>query len=732
MGRRKGEGRREPVLSAPGAIVDLRLGPDDRPAVIRGPDTRSSPRAPRDSESRTEAIPARSAPARRETTRERGRATPRRKRGWGRLFYWVFVLGLWGVIGVTGLVAYEASQLPAIQNLAIPERPPTVIIQAQDGKTIAARGDMRGAAVPLRALPPYLPQAFIAIEDRRFYSHFGIDLLGLARAVVVNLTSGRLREGGSTLTQQLAKNLFLTQERTLSRKIQEVILALWLETKYSKNEIVELYVNRVYFGAGAYGVEAAAQRYFGKSARQVTLSEAAMLAGLVKSPSALAPTRNLKGAQERAELVIAAMQDAGFITPAMAATATARPAVLSKNQGQETAAYAADWIMEQLEPLIGTIDHDVIVQTTLDSTMQTAAEKALTDALNRNGARYGVEQGAIVLMDTDGAVKALVGGKSYEDSQYNRAVSARRQPGSSFKPFVYLTALERGLTPDSVREDAPIKLKGWKPENFSREYRGPVTLTTALSLSLNTVAVRLALEVGPAEVAKTAKRLGITSKLDPNPSIALGTSEVSPLEMAAAYAPFANGGIGVTPHIIDRVRDAKGKMLYSYAGQNRGQVMAPPHVAMMNRMLRETLVTGTARRAELPGWPAAGKTGTSQDFRDAWFVGYTSRYITSVWLGNDDSSPTKKASGSGLPVEIWSRVMRTAHDGVPVSPLPGGDYMQDYGPPPGGDVPDEPVVTGGPSYYPRPPGEVGGDAPAPSRAPGLDNWLLDKLFGRSG
>lgn len=730
MGRRKGEGRREPVLSAPGAIVDLRLGPDDRPAVIRGPDTRSAPRAPRDSEPRTEPIPARATSTRREPKRERTRAAPRRKSGWRRLFYWTFVLGLWAVIGLTGLILYEASQLPPIQNLAIPERPPTVIIQAQDGKTIATRGDMRGTAVPLRALPPYLPQAFIAIEDRRFYSHFGIDVLGLARAVVVNLTSGRLREGGSTLTQQLAKNLFLTQERTLSRKIQEVILAMWLEAKYSKNEIIELYVNRVYFGAGAYGVEAAAQRYFGKSARQVTLSEAAMLAGLVKSPSALAPTRNLKGAQERAELVIAAMQEAGFITQAMAATATARPAVLSKNQGQESAAYAADWIMDQLGPLIGTIEHDVIVQTSLDSTMQAAAEKALADALNRNGGRYGVEQGAIVLMDTDGAVKALVGGKSYEDSQYNRAVSARRQPGSSFKPFVYLTALERGLTPDSVREDAPIKLKGWKPENFSHDYRGPVSLTTALSLSLNTVAVRLALEVGPGEVAKTAKRLGISSKLDPNPSIALGTSEVSPLEMATAYAPFANGGIGVTPHVIDRVRDTKGKILYSYAGQNRGQVMAPPHVAMMNRMLRETLVTGTARRAELPGWPAAGKTGTSQDYRDAWFVGYTSRYIASVWLGNDDSSPTKKASGSGLPVEIWSRLMRTAHEGVPVSALPGGDYIQDYATPPAGDVPEEPVVTGGPSYYPRPPGDVG--APAPSRAPGLDNWLLDKLFGGNG
>ncbi|WP_029350640.1 penicillin-binding protein 1A [Bosea sp. 117] len=707
----KGEGRREPVFGMSGAAADLRLGPDDRPTYARSSGSKSSGRAAK--------------------TTSRGRSgssrrKPPRRSLLGRLVYWCFVLGLWAVVGVIGLIGYEATQLPPIQNLAIPERPPTVIIQSEDGKTIATRGDMRGAAIPLRAMPPYLPQAFIAIEDRRFNEHFGIDLIGLGRAVFVNLTSGRLREGGSTLTQQLAKNLFLTQDRTLSRKIQELILAIWLEAKFSKNQILELYVNRVYFGAGAYGVEAAAQRYFGKSARQVTLSEAAILAGLVKSPSALAPTRNLKGAQDRAEIVLAAMQDAGFISGEMKTTALARPATLTKKQ-TDSAGYAADWIMDQLDTLIGPIESDVTVQTSLDTRLQGVAEKTLSETLARNGQKFGIQQGALVVMDTNGAVRALVGGRSYEESQYNRAVTARRQPGSSFKPFVYLTALERGLTPDSVRDDAPIKLKGWKPENFSKEYRGPVTLTTALSLSLNTVAVRLALEVGPAEVAKTAQRLGIHSKLDPNPSIALGTSEVSALEMASAYAPFANGGYGVTPHIVQQVRDARGKVLYSFAEPSRGQVVAPPHVAMMNRMLQETLITGTAKRADLPGWPAAGKTGTSQDYRDAWFVGYTSRFVTSVWLGNDDSSPTKKASGSGLPVEIWSRVMRTAHEGVPVSPLAGSDYAPSVAPQ--GEVPEEPVVTSGPGYM-RPPGDVGGDNGGNSGGAGLDNWLMDKLFGR--
>lgn len=730
------------MLGAPGGYADLRLTPDDRPTFAPAPLERERAGAGRKNGAKVRPAPERAAGRsrdddwdeddRRDSRRGRGgngngggsgrggrrRRKPRRGL-FGRLIYWGVVLGIWAVLGLAGLIAYEASQLPPIQNLAIPERPPTVIIQGADGKAIATRGEMGGTSVPLRALPPYLPQAFVAIEDRRFYAHFGLDPLGLVRAVFVNLTSGRLREGGSTLTQQLAKNLFLTQERTLSRKVQELILSLWLEAKYSKNEILELYMNRVYFGAGAYGVEAAAQRYFGKSARQVTLSEAAMLAGLVKSPSALAPTRNLERAQARAEVVLAAMQEAGFITPEMRQTALARPATLARAPGTDSFGYVADWVMEQLKTLVGPIEGDLTVQTTIDPSLQATADKALKDALAKSGKKLGVDQGAIVLMDTEGGVRALVGGRSYEESQYNRAVTARRQPGSAFKPFVYLTAMERGLTPETVREDAPIQLKGWKPENFSKEYRGAVDLRTALALSLNTVAVRLALEVGPDEVVKTAHRLGIHSKLEPNASIALGTSEVSVLEMASAYAPFANGGVGVTPHVIERVRDASGKVLYAYDGAGPGMVMAPPHVAMINRMLRETLITGTARRADLPGWPAAGKTGTSQDYRDAWFVGYTGRFITSVWLGNDDSSPTRKAGGSGLPVEIWSQVMKAAHKDQPVVALPGtplGPTSPGQMPP--DDVPEDPVVTGGPQR-----------APASPR-PSLDNWLLDKLFGR--
>ncbi|WP_237345739.1 transglycosylase domain-containing protein [Xanthobacter agilis] len=668
---------------------------------------------------------------------ERGRSGRRRRSFVWTLVKWGFILAVWGVIAIIGVIAYEASKLPPMQTLMIPKRPPTVTILAADGKTLAVRGDMGGVAVPIAELPAYLPKAFVAIEDQRFYSHFGLDPEGLLRALVTNLTSRRLRQGGSTLTQQLAKNLFLTQERTASRKIQELVLALWLETKFTKDQILDLYLNRVYFGSGAYGVEAAAQRYFGKSARQVTLAEAAMLAGLVNSPSRLAPTRNLKGAQARAALVLAAMRQQGMISPELAAGAQAKPAQVARAKTPDSMGYVADWVMEQLDSYVGELSGDVTVRTTIDPNLQQTAEKALEETLAKSGAKYGVGQGAVVSLDTDGAVKALVGGRSYQESQYNRAVTARRQPGSAFKPFVYLTALEAGLTPDTVREDAPIQLKGWKPENASHEYRGPVTLTTALALSLNTVSVRLALEMGPKAVVATAHRLGIASPLDPNPSIALGTSEVSVLELASAYVPFANGGIGIIPYVIDTVKDADGKVLFQRAGSGPGRVMDPAYAAEMNQMLTQTLVIGTARRADLPGWEAAGKTGTSQDYRDAWFVGYTARFVTAVWLGNDDSSPTKKASGANLPVEIWSRYMKVAHQGVPVAELPGGTRTAGFGGfgygAPGGtlapeNLPDDrpPAMAGQPGLPPSSVGEPQGGEPPMT----LERWFAETFLGQ--
>jgi penicillin-binding protein 1A len=644
-----------------------------------------------------------------------------------RLVYWGAVLCLWGLIVAGGAIALVASTLPPIQSLAIPKRPPSIEIVGLDGKPLAVRGEMGGAAVALKDLPPYLPRAFIAIEDRRFFHHYGVDPIGLTRAMVANVVHRGVAQGGSTITQQLAKNLFLTQQRTLWRKMQELVLALWIERKFSKNEILELYLNRVYFGSGAYGVEAAAQRYFGKPAHEVKLAEAAMLAGLVKSPTRLAPSRNPDGAERRAQVVLAAMAEAEFITETMAKSAMVQPAHAVKPTGAGTVGYVADWIMDVLDDLVGHVDDDLKVETSIDPALQAAAEKALVEELAQKGQKFDVEQGALVAMTPDGAVRAMVGGKNYAESQFNRAVAAKRQPGSAFKPFVYLTALEHGLTPDTVREDKPIAIKNWKPENYGHQYLGPVTLTQALSQSLNTVSVRLTLELGPAAVAKTAYRLGIASKLEPNPSLALGTSEVSLIELVAAYAPFANGGIAIAPHVVERVRTAAGKTLYTRAAPNFGRIVEARYVGMMNQMMHETLMSGTAHSAQLAGWPAAGKTGTSQDFRDAWFIGYTGHLVTGVWLGNDDSSPTRKATGGGLPVEIWSHFMKPAHQGVAVVALPeietgGLSLTAMLGGP-----------AGAPGGAPVPPAPIGTSSGGPGRndrSTSLDGWLLDRLFGR--
>jgi penicillin-binding protein 1A len=747
LGRRRNRERIEPRLESSSRRRgdDLRADPDDRPSRSRAKS------------------PSRKNGARRSRRRGDGRSA------FGRLVYWCFVLGVWGVIGGAGLFAYYASQLPPIDQLAVPKRPPNIAILADDGALLANRGDTGGAAVHLSELPPYLPKAFIAIEDRRFYSHLGIDPIGILRALSRDILHRGGTEGGSTLTQQLAKNLFLTQERTLSRKIQEAILALWLERKYSKDQILELYLNRVYFGSGAYGVEAAAQKYFGKSAKFVTLSEAAVLAGLMKSPTKLAPNHNLEAANARAAQVITAMAEQGHITEAMAKLALAKPAEVVKEKGAGSLNYAADYVMDQLDDTVGAIDEDIVVTTTLDEHMQAAGERALTEELNAKGDKMGVSQGALVALDPNGGVKALVGGRNYADSQFNRATSAKRQPGSAFKPFVYLSALEKGLTPDTVRDDAPITVKGWSPENYSREYFGPVTLTKALSLSLNTVAVRLGLEVGPKTVVKTAHRLGIASDLEPNASIALGTSEVTPLELATAYAAFANGGIGVQAHVIAKVRTANGKLLYTRKNASFGRVIEPQYVSMMNTMMEETLLTGTAHKAELPGWQAAGKTGTSQEWRDAWFVGYTSYLVAGVWLGNDDGSPTKKTSGGNLPTEIWSRFMKAALQGVTPAGLPSGVWKPENAPDvtsppvPPADIasapatlapptpvpdsaPGQPMVINRAAQTPSTPGatipvrsnvllppapipNVGDSTPRAGQAPRKDRTFLDKLFG---
>lgn len=581
-----------------------------------------------------------------------------------------------GIFAMGGLIAYYASYLPPIDTLAVPKRPPNISILASDGSLLANRGETGGQNIRIEDLPPYLPNAFIAIEDRRFRKHFGIDPKGIFRAVYQNiLRKGVSMQGGSTITQQLAKNIFLTQERTMSRKIQEAILSVWLERNYSKDKILELYLNRVYFGAGAYGIEAASRRYFNKSAMDVSLAEAAVLAGLVQAPSRLAPNRNPKAAQARAEKVLDALSLNKLAPDRMIVQARKNPAKAVRSNVTGEANYAADYVMDILDDFVGSIDSDIFVFTTIDRNMQRQAEKVLSNGLNEKGSEYKVSQGALVAMTPGGAIRAVVGGRDYAASQFNRAVAARRQPGSSFKPFVYLTALEQGAKPDDIRVDEPVKFGNWAPQNASRTYYGAVSLREALAYSLNTIAVILCTEVGPKNVVATARRLGIASPMKANATIALGTSEVTPLEMATAFSAFANGGYSVVPYIITQVSSADNKLIYKKDKVlHFGQVISPPVLSMLNDMLNASFEIGTARSGFIPGWQVAGKTGTTQDWRDAWFVGYTGSLVTAVWIGNDDNSPTRRASGSNLPLAIWNAFMKEALKGLPVIPLPGGPW----------------------------------------------------------
>jgi len=549
-------------------------------------------------------------------------------------------------------------------------RPPNVTVRAADGTVLAERGLRRGHA-RLDALSPHLVNAVLATEDRRFYRHLGIDPLGLIRAGIRNAQEGAVVEGGSTITQQLAKNLFLKPERTITRKIEELIYAVWLERRFAKDEILELYLNRVYFGGGSYGVEAASRHYFGKPARALTLPQAALLAGLLKAPSRYAPRRSVKLANARVSQVLDRMVDAGFIEEAEASVAATQPLGLSAKGDETGYPYAVDWVAELLPEFVGENESDLVVDTTIDAGLQRAAQKALRQLLDAEGERSGADEGAVVVLDPAGGVKALVGGRSYQASPFDRAIKALRQPGSAFKPFVYLAALERGYSPDSRAYDGPTTIAGWSPRNYTGTYRGEVSLREGLAHSLNTVAAKVTAAVGPSRVAHTAHRLGIQSELHHSPSLALGTAEVTLLELTGAYAPFANGGQGVMPHVITRIRNSDGKVLYARRHRTTGQVVSPAYVGAMNDMLNAALIRGTGKRAAIPTHVAAGKTGTTQASRDAWFVGYTAHYVAGVWIGNDDNTPMRKVTGGTLPAQLWHDIMLQAHADKPPLALPG-------------------------------------------------------------
>ncbi len=575
-----------------------------------------------------------------------------------------------------GFVSYAALLLPEAPSLSeIWEQKgaPSITFLDRNGDILMKRGARYGSLVPLDELPKHLIDAFLAIEDRRFYQHYGVDLRGLTRAIWVNYQEGRLAQGGSTLTQQLAKNLFLTPERTFERKIQEMLLALWLEANLSKNEILTLYLNRIYLGAGTYGVEAAAQYYFGKSARDVSIAEAALLAGLPQAPSRYAPTNNLEGAHRRANLVLNKMVEIGAASHGEVFAARVQPATLVETEASGSANYFVDWVTEELSELIGRPDVNLIVKTTFDPALQLKAELALLSTLEPKRQQLNADQAALVTMDIQGGVRAMIGGTSYDDSQFNRAAQAKRQPGSAFKPFVYLAGLEQGMTPESVMEDAPLTVDKWKPQNASGNYRGFVTLTTAMEKSINTVAVRVSEEVGRDNVIRVAQRLGIDSELSPNPSIALGTSEVSLLELTSAYVPFATGGVTTKRYGILSVKIPDGISLYDRPELPMDRVMEREHAVAMTYMLYQVMQDGTGRAAQLSDRPAAGKTGTSQDFRDAWFVGYTPTLVTGIWVGNDDGEPMKRVGGGGLPARFWKDFMDRAHYGQEIAELPGID-----------------------------------------------------------
>ena len=580
------------------------------------------------------------------------------------------LLAIWGGVILAAVIAYYAYDLPDIKQIAQPGRRPAITLVADDGTIFKRYGDLYGKRVALRDVPETLVKAILAIEDRRFYSHFGIDMWGLARASYQNARAKRLVQGGSTITQQLAKNLFLTPQRTAKRKVQEMLLALWLERTYSKDQILTAYLNRVYLGAGAYGVDAAASVYFDKPVRDLTLLESAMLAGLLRAPSRYAPTNDPAATMRRAETVLTAMVDADYIALTDKQRALASVAVPPRKPGAGgDGQYFADWIADQVIAILEKEPQDIVVYTTIDLDLEREAERRLDAVLaSPEAVAQNVSEAALVSMSYDGAVRAMVGGRDYAESQFNRATQAMRQPGSSFKPIVYLAALEAGLSPDDMIEDAPLKIGKWMPRNYDERYRGMITARQALIESVNTAAVRVMQKAGMENTISTARALGITSPLEHNLSLALGTNTVTPLEMTGVYAALAAGGRAVMPYGIKEIRSRKGKLLYRREAMTMPQTVNTQAVATLVDMMQDVVRYGTGRRAGLDR-PVAGKTGTSSDYRDGWFLGFTGSTITGIWMGNDDNKPMKKVTGGGLPAQLWHDFMIYAEAGKPIKPL---------------------------------------------------------------
>ncbi len=575
-----------------------------------------------------------------------------------RLFKWLVVLGLWSLIFIAGLLLWYAQDLPDITQGATFERRSLIVVKARDGETLARYGESKGQNININTVSPDLINAILAIEDRRFYNHHGVDPLGIARAAITNVIKGRFVQGGSTITQQLAKNLFLTHQRKLQRKIQEAILAVWMERQLTKEEILSAYMNRVYLGSGTYGFEAAAQLYFGKSSSNITLHEAAILAGLLKAPSRYSPHNSLDKAKERAQVVLKAMIDAGYITDVDMTDQNMSISLPNKNtRNNRHTRYFTDWVIDGIDDLVGRPDMDLVIETTLDYKLQNHAHNTLRTAIDKADEMKLISQGAILMMAPDGALLTMVGGYDYGQSQFNRTTMAYRPSGSAFKPFVYLTAIEKGWDANDKIMDAKITEGEYRPKNFAGKYYGEVTIENALMKSMNTATLRLAKDVGISSILRTTDKLGIIAKIERDWSIVLGSSGVSMLEMGIAYTTIANGGHRIFPYAITRITDGNGNALYERKQpKSYKSVFKPNHVHILSNMMESVIKLGTGRRADLP-FKAAGKTGTSQDSRDAWFAGFSDKMISVVWLGNDDNSPMRDITGGNLPAEIWRDVM---------------------------------------------------------------------------
>lgn len=645
-----------PILSSP--VVET--PPPEPPLIAPAPIAETAP-APEDGA----ALKAR---------RKRAETRGRRAAGIPEAALLASSLGFIGLVGVLYLCFVIVAPRPSDgADLWAINRPAAVIILDRNGAEIESRGARYGEAAKIGELPPSLVRAFLATEDRRFYDHGGVDIRGTMRAILANLRRGAVVEGGSTITQQLARNLFLSQEQTYVRKAKEAMIALWLEGRYSKDQILSFYLNRIYLGAGAYGVESAAQTYFGKSARDLSLPESVMLAGLPKAPSTLAPTLNPFGAADRAKEVLGNMVEAGAITTDEATAAAAAPAKIRQRADELDLGYFFDHVAAEARLLVGAQADDLIIQTTLDQKLQRDAETAVASVIDVEAKVAGAGQAALIAYDKDGAVRAMVGGRSYVESQFNRATQAERQPGSAFKPIVYAAGFESaGLTPRSYMVDKPIDIAGWKPQNYDQKFRGTVRLTEAMARSINTIAVQISEKVGRPKVIEMAHRLGVKSEIPTKEAgIALGAFNATLDELTASYLPYSNGGLGVKPYAILRVSDARGRTLYRHAAKEPQPVVTLDIAKAVTNVLYQVMTVGTGRTARLDDRQAAGKTGTTNDWRDAWFIGYTAQMTAGVWVGNDDFKPMNNVTGGTLPAAIWKAFMTAAHDGLPAEQLDG-------------------------------------------------------------